>query len=609
MFRPRRHLLVVVLGPYLPLSTAALVGAQTAPACAPPDRDGTYSCPAGSLQAAPNPCALDMQASPTPRCWTVISASTSHLTVPDAQIEVGGINFACRPANTGPHSVATGDWITAVPATFSLYGADRCGYEEPPAQVLGPVLAEIEVFGVDPSLPRGTLTADLNPCLLPVPPSAGGCASTIGWSSENVSTPKVAVKVAGLTFRCVDANTSGEAATGSWISATPLLFTIHPATQCPPTSVGPAFASLRVWGTRPIRGVAFEPLVSPWPGDYWLNAYDHEYPGGGTVRDQVIEDLGELAAETGLTHLWVGLSANNHLDWPVPDGAQLERIASFVDDARDAGFKVVFNIGNPYQVRRCKIPDPLPPGSMVPVCGYQADPVACLLPNGFELYWDVPDCTDDSVILSKRWYRAVIEGIESRLQGDPIERVAVYEVGGLYSLPFATEINALRDSDIFLQEVQHYLDQVIPYLQTVTEVPIGISLLPDASYDYLDNLLAVVPIEEIDYLDVSSDGSLDPEEMIERIGGTEYAGKLILSDFLVTATTPSQCEAIQDHIVEVREHGLGGWWYWLYRDRAHDPGHVRSLGLRDLSDTGGWRQEAADLIASYPNEPAFTCTP
>jgi hypothetical protein len=45
----------------------------------------------------------------------------------------------------------------------------------------------------------------------------------------------------------------------------------------------------------------------------------------------------------------------------------------------------------------------------------------------------------------------------------------------------------------------------------------------------------------------------------------------------------------QWHFAKVDEYGLGGWWFWTYRDTATDP-----TGIRDVH--GRWKDDLVNAI-------------
>lgn len=346
-----------------------------------------------------------------------------------------------------------------------------------------------------------------------------------------------------------------------------------------------------------VRGVAFNPEVYnlknvPYKSA-WFKNYDKKH-----VRNQVIAELRAIKKTTGLTEVWFMLSAFQRVGFPVAQQAELDRLVLFFNDVHAEGMRVVFTLGHPYIVPKSRLKPSLKP---TPVCGHKKGDTV----NGFKLYWDVPDCPENNIALSRQWHMQILKELEKRLSSRAT--VAYVVLGGHVGLPFAAEMNMFTNGYTYLAEAQAYVKALVPHLRATSSFPVGLYLMPSrwkpgrrgpVDYSFLDNVLAVLPAKQLDVLDITTAPSVDIGVLVSRVGAAN-AGKLVVSDFKphFFAATQTQSAVIGWHLGQVKKHKLGGFWYWTYKD---DPQQKEWVGLRAHgafgAGTAGWRMSAVNAI-------------
>lgn len=358
--------------------------------------------------------------------------------------------------------------------------------------------------------------------------------------------------------------------------------------------------------TQPVKGIYFNPeIYNPQGvayGSAWFKNYHREH-----VKEQAIQELQAIKQVARLTHITSLVSANDHLDWPVPQEEQIDKIATFINDANNEGLKVILFIGHP-----CIIPNSAVPSnaSMQHVGGHNKGEIV----NGRMLFWDVSYCEDNNIELAKNWYRIILEGLERGVLDS--EGIAMITLSGNPYLSFATEMNMLYDDYPYLDFAQEYLSEIVPYIHTITNLSISISTHValwetenDARYAFLDNLLEAVPIGYWDYIDITSffnhkqsgNYSTDVGEILRRVGESN-SRKIMLSDFGYRNTDSSPLVTTQWHFDQISDNKLGGWWIWQYKDGDARPEQV---GIRErgyFGTDGGWKENLIALIIKNLDE-------
>jgi len=322
----------------------------------------------------------------------------------------------------------------------------------------------------------------------------------------------------------------------------------------------------------------------------WLNVYSDPI-----VRSQVQGEFVAIRQSSHLSTISLLVSANQHLKWPVPAEAELQNLINFLNDADAQGLQVILLVSTP-----CVIPNSaVPVGSpKVHVGGHHRGEVV----NGVQLYWDVAFCADNSIELAQRWYGQILSSLSRGIKSPNV--IAYFGLMGNPTLPFATEMNVFYDDYPQLKFAQQYVARLVPYLRSQTVFKLGISLLPGFwsndptfQYSFLKNLKAAITFSSFDYLDITSSDQIDISAILNRVG-SKNAPRIILSDFKYGESRKSQAAVTSFHLAQVRQHGLGGYWVWQYKD---DPelGN-QGLGIRRsgfFGATGGWK---TGVLAALP---------
>ena len=237
--------------------------------------------------------------------------------------------------------------------------------------------------------------------------------------------------------------------------------------------------------------------------------------------------------------------------------------------------------------------------------------------NNVTLNWDIPECpqtTEELLNLSKAWYGQIVESLEQNVVDS--RTIAYISLTGHPGYQWAMVMDIFGDDSIYLAEAQTYVAAMVSYLRETT-IPIGIYVTPsgwqpdrDLNFDSLDNLLAAVGMNQLDYLEISSSPSVatNVDEIIKRVGSCPddqpgcasawlNSRKIVLCDFHTwhyRDTPHSQEDIFRDHLLLVSEGQLGGWWYWQYRDGVRNTG-LRANGHFDRIDEG-WKNALIDEI-------------
>jgi len=363
----------------------------------------------------------------------------------------------------------------------------------------------------------------------------------------------------------------------------------------------------------PVKGMFFNPETytqsGASPGNRWI--FHYFTPG---IREQAKAEMRAIKQKTGATHLVIPATAFSQFSWPTPTTDEIDKMAAVINDANAEGFKVILGMGHPYIVPKSHLQ---PSAGLNPVCGHTTGQVV----NGYTLFWDIPDCPENNIALSKEWYRVAITGIEQRLNDK--QGIAYIQLSGHMGVPFYTEMNMFHDGDPYLSDAQAYVGAMVPYLHSITKIPIGALLLStnlDPAVEnhpeqFLPNVFEAVPLEQWDYLDIT----WSPHVRMEDIIGMDHvlasaSQKIVLSDgkpHIMTSMT--QAQVIKRQVDVAQQYHLGGFWYWTYKDSPNNP---EFIGLRQYgfagAAAGGWKQDAVNAfrgIAPQPSSATLTANP
>jgi len=165
-----------------------------------------------------------------------------------------------------------------------------------------------------------------------------------------------------------------------------------------------------------------------------------------------------------------------------------------------------------------------------------------------------PRCDSNRIATAKEWHKQIFKYLEDKLT--PSQLRSIVELapvahsrkpgGGDPSFPYT-----LRDP--CHEESEEYLREVIPHLQTLTDIPLVAAVKPDRfrsqaaeQYAPIRGLLTTLPSYSMDFLDVTSyfedrrfnEGNpvtLEPQRVVDAIGAS-FSTKIILSDMNVRNT-------------------------------------------------------------------------
>ncbi|MFH2009360.1 MAG: hypothetical protein ABI333_22405 [bacterium] len=325
----------------------------------------------------------------------------------------------------------------------------------------------------------------------------------------------------------------------------------------------------------------------------WINFYE-EPP----VRTTVLYQLGEVAAQTALSYLQIGITAHRHIEWADPQSdPHLSNLIQFLNDARSHGFGVVINLANP-----CVVPNDVIPESLElkyqSYCGRRKE----------EAPWPIPyeplqsNWKQEAI----RWYGEIITQIESQVP-DAATSVVVVANGNVRN-PYGAEFR-LDTENPHLAWVQEYLEALIPALADLTQLRIGIQTRPylekyDADwprkYEFLDNIPAIVKAQT-DFLAITSYTTGEPSHIADRLGGLLH--KAMLTDFgLHDPDGLPESEILQWHFAQMQQLQLyPGGWFWALRDEHNAVGDLIKRGIwrSAVHADGGFKQAAVQAINDY----------
>jgi hypothetical protein len=480
------------------------------------------------------------------------------------------------------------------------------------------------VFTVKKTATTATLNANPDSCVFN---SSGTCNTTLSWSSAGGAgyvqlwrlgpggSPQFYVGEGGGAGNaaCTSVGASGNLVRSVDTNYPIRRFALYPASDC--TSAGANTTTkldeVTVSGEAqtpspqysPIKGMFFQPETytqdGASPGNRWI--FHYFTPG---IREQARAEMRAIEQRTGATHLVIPAAAFSHLAWPTPTENELDKIAAVINDVNDAGLKVILGMGHPYIVPRSHLQPGVSPEA---VCGHEIGDVV----NGWTLFWDIPECPENNIALSKEWYRMAIAGIELRLSDK--QGITYIQLSGNVGVPFYTEIGMFQDGHPYLSDAQAYVGEMVPYLHSITNIPIG-ALIQSESFDpntqnhterFLSNVFAAVPLQQWDYLDIAWSPHVRMSDIVGMSSVLATAPqKLVLGDGKATfMTSMTQAEVIRYHFDLVQQNQLGGFWYWLYKDSPSNPAFI---GLRQYGyageNSGGWKQDAVDAFSGTVTE-------
>jgi Kelch motif len=154
----------------------------------------------GTISATPNPCTIT---SPEGMCTSTISWSTQNVSSAEVRLSVNGGTKQLFVAGSTSGS-APAPWISpGYDFTFELYDSAS-----------GVLLSSVTVMGTGTG-PSGRIRAAPNPCT--ITSSNGMCTSIISWSTQDVSSAEVRLRVGGSPEQLFTAGTSGSVP-APWIS-------------------------------------------------------------------------------------------------------------------------------------------------------------------------------------------------------------------------------------------------------------------------------------------------------------------------------------------------------------------------------------------------------
>ena len=324
-------------------------------------------------------------------------------------------------------------------------------------------------------------------------------------------------------------------------------------------------------------------------GESWINSY--ETPA---VQAQVREELVAVRQVTRMNTIAYFTGTGGDFAWPVPHPQQIRRLAMFINDANSVGLKVALFLSTHCIVSNATA-GTYGPSNQQHVGGHVRGETV----NGVQLYWDMAHCDSNNIEQAKAWYAAIIAGLDAPGTGvaDP-DGIAYVALSGHPYLPFSTEINLFSNGDPLMPFAKEYIANLVPYLHSMTKRPIGISTLssgwlqPEHWFDYLDNILAAVPIAQWDIVDVTLRVGGNPAIIRQKVGASN-AYKIVLSDFKMDDSFMSQAETIRYHADAVAQNGFRGWWIWQYKDAGNGSG-IRAPGFAGVN--GGWK---ADILKVF----------
>jgi hypothetical protein len=331
-----------------------------------------------------------------------------------------------------------------------------------------------------------------------------------------------------------------------------------------------------------LKGCHFNPLNDL--GGAWENWF-HDNP---TVRTQVLSELDALRTKTGVNFIYLMPSAGR-IGWPASElqtarGVRtLASYADFVNEAWTRGVRVGLSLNT-----HCIVSNAYAESRNSPHIG------------GTSEWW--PRCSEDNVAESVSWYSAVIASIEAQVTDT--QGIAFWEMSGNPAWG-AAELPMWSCSGIEAG-VQAFVSAVWPAFTQMTGRPKAVTAVVPipgqacAGYTALSNFLVWTAGQpRPDYLLLASSPLIDVPTVLQIVGA-QSSGRIMLGDFKWSPSDPfnpagmPQLDVAQQQIGFVHTHGLGGWWFWAYRDGAG------LAGIRDSSSTGlgGWKDDVAAVIAT-----------
>lgn len=452
--------------------------------------------------------------------------------------------------------------------------------------------------------PRGTLDATPNPCT--IAQGRSYCESTLTWTSTDTTYVQIwrtdaPNEYSTVPFRILCAKPQGSLVRDVNATANEKTFTLYPASGCGPNTadLSTPLDSVTIRSRSATAPPAATTMRSAWfnpqnpQGSLWISKYDDPAVAAAA--------RGEFAAlrHAGLSHVTIFAVMSKDLAWPVAMDEEIDRLARVIDDANANGLKVILLLSNP-----CSVPNSVvdndPQRPFTHVGGHRAGEVI----NGWTLYWDIASCSNDSTAQSRAWHERIVTRLDQRVT-DP-DGIALIELGGHPGIPFGTELSIFSDRYRYLGYSQRYVRAIVPRLQAITSIPVGVNLLPPASYDatdhstaYLDNFLAAVPITRVDYIDFTFSPAVRIEPILERVPPQ----KVIISDFKTIDYSKQlgHLGVLEHHLDLVEEHDLAGWWYWTYKDNSGTGPGLRQRGHTGANDNG-WNAGVLQLLRSTQQE-------
>ncbi|MBI2815387.1 MAG: matrixin family metalloprotease [Acidobacteria bacterium] len=192
----------------VPAIMSTFVGNVTDPQ--PDDIEATNMLYGSVLMASPSPCTIVFGST----CATTISWITPNFDAVQVWVQQVGVAGGPVPFANGSSKEGAATWIQAPPNryVFLLYPADDVLDPESLRRGLRPLLSSVTVTAIVPS---GTISANPNPCTIP----SGGstCAANITWTTQNVNSAEVWLRINGGAEVLFARDTSGSELV-RWIS-------------------------------------------------------------------------------------------------------------------------------------------------------------------------------------------------------------------------------------------------------------------------------------------------------------------------------------------------------------------------------------------------------
>ena len=354
-----------------------------------------------------------------------------------------------------------------------------------------------------------------------------------------------------------------------------------------------------------LRGAYFNPQIRPSESYFpWLRHYDK-------FRSEVNKELVDLVDKTGINFICIQLliadtmkdrAAAPHwgpaiADWA--DTSALDHLVAFLGYCHTLGVSVEIDLAN---------------NMWIPFTVDRANHIAN------REWWPKPSATP--WVESVTWYTQVIEYVERKTRHP--ESIAFWDMFANYQFGGAEPIlwDMFHCPDV-TRWTEAFVKHVWPAFRKAGRrpkgAPIMLPILSNSDYwlkrSPMDRISAVSNLKRwlVDDLkmppdywvmttylnsDPATDGFCYLKAVVDILG-RENAGRIIstdfkgpghdLSDAIVDTRGMTGAEMLKWHFDKVDEYGLGGWWFWSYRDTATD-----RTGIRDVH--GRWKESLVDVI-------------